>query len=78
MSLGKHLDDAAIRLEDAHRRVSRYREQQPSHEHLRSWLVALTDYAEALHDLQRYSDEAAVEQVQQLSKVVAQGNARAP
>jgi hypothetical protein len=64
MSLGKHLDEAASRLEDAHRRIKKVREQQPTNENLRAWLVALTDYAEATHDVQRFCDEAVNERIQ--------------
>jgi len=67
MSLGRHLDEAASRLEDAHRRIRKVREQQPTNENLRAWLVALTDYAEATHDVQRFSDEALNERLQALS-----------
>ena len=67
MSLGRHLDEAASRLEDAHHRIKKMREQQPTNENLRAWLVALTDYAEATHDVQRFSDEALNERLQALS-----------
>lgn len=67
MSLGRHLDEAASRLEDAHHRIKKVREQQPTNENLRAWLVALTDYAEATHDVQRFCDEAVNERVQQLA-----------
>jgi hypothetical protein len=67
MSLGKHLDEAASRLEDAHRRIKKIKEHQPTNENLRSWLVALTDFAEATHDVQRFSDEAVNERIQLLS-----------
>lgn len=65
--LGRHLDEAASRLEDAHRRIKKVREHQPTNENLRTWLAALTDYAEAMHDVQRFSDEAVNERVQQLA-----------
>lgn len=70
MSLGKHLDEAASRIEDAHRRIKKVREQQPTNENLRAWLVALTDYAEATHDVQRFCDEAVNERIQQLAAKV--------
>ena len=70
MSLGKHLDEAASRLEDAHRRIKRARELQPTNENLRAWLVALTDFVEASHDVQRFSDEATNERLQELSQKV--------
>ena len=68
MSLGKHLDEAASRLEDAHRRIKRARELQPTNENLRAWLVALTDFVEASHDVQRFSDEGLTERLQELSQ----------
>lgn len=68
MSLGKHLDDAASRLEDAHRRIKRVRELQPTNENLRAWLAALTDFVEASHDVQRFSDEGLTERLQELSQ----------
>lgn len=70
MSLEKHLDEAASRLEEAHHRIKRAREQQPTLENLRAWLVALTDYAEATHDVQRFNDEATNERLQLLSAKV--------
>lgn len=69
MSLGKHLDEAASRLEDAQRRIKKVRDLQPTNENLRAWLLALSDYAEATHDVQRFGDEALHERVQQLSGV---------
>ncbi|MDP1827678.1 MAG: hypothetical protein Q8L48_30680 [Archangium sp.] len=71
MSLGKHLDEAASRLEDAHRRIKKVREQQPTNENLRAWLVALTDYAEATHDVQRFCDEGVNERIQELAAKVS-------
>lgn len=68
MSLGKHLDEAASRLEDAHQRIKRARELQPTNENLRAWLVALTDFVEASHDVQRFSDEGLTERLQALSQ----------
>ena len=73
MSLGRHLDEAASRLEDAHHRIKKMREQQPTNENLRAWLVALTDYAEATHDVQRFSDEALNERLQSLSGPAQKG-----
>lgn len=67
MSLQRHLDEAASRLEDAHRRIKRARELQPTNENLRAWLSALTDYAEATHDVQRFSEESLLEQLQALA-----------
>ena len=67
MSLRRHLDEAASRLEDAHRRIKRARELQPTNENLRAWLAALSDYAEATHDVQRFNDEVVSEQLQELA-----------
>ncbi len=67
MSLRRHLDEAASRLEDAHRRIKRARELQPTNENLRAWLAALTDFAEATHDVQRFTDEAVTERFPELA-----------
>lgn len=77
MPLGKHLDDAASRLEDARRRIAIARELTPTNENLRVWLMAVTDYVEATHDVQRFSDEALNERVQELAaKLGSQKGAR--
>lgn len=68
MPLRKHLEEAAGRLENAHARIKSAKDLPATNENLRAWLLALTDYAEATHDVQRFSDEAANERLQELSQ----------
>jgi hypothetical protein len=58
MTLPKHLEDAAARLNDAAGRIEQARARPTSPENQRDWLGALTDYAYALSDLQRYNNES--------------------
>jgi hypothetical protein len=58
MSLPEHLRDAAARVEDASRRIDAARNEPTSAASMREWLVALTDYVEALSDVQRFANES--------------------
>jgi hypothetical protein len=58
MSLPKHLDVAAKRLEDASFRIEAARAKPPTPASLQEWLAALTDYGKALSDIQRLNNES--------------------
>jgi hypothetical protein len=58
MSLPKHLEAAAKRLEDASFQIEAARAKPPTLESLRDWLAALTDQVQALSDIQRLNNES--------------------
>ena len=58
MTLSKHLDEAAERLERSAYRMAAVRSEPPTLAALHEWLSALTDYAEALSDIQRLGNES--------------------
>ncbi|HLK10774.1 MAG TPA: hypothetical protein VKW76_05300 [Candidatus Binatia bacterium] len=58
MSLPKHLEEAARRLEDASSRIEAARAKPPTPASLQDWLVALTEYCTALSDIQRLDNES--------------------
>jgi len=63
MSLGKYLEEAIARLEQASFRIDDARNKQLSLESLRDWLAALTDYSTAASDIQRYANESVHEKL---------------
>ena len=58
MSLPKHLEEAAQRLKDASFRIEAARAKPPTLASLQVWLAALTDYGQALSDIQRLNNES--------------------
>jgi hypothetical protein len=68
MSVPRHLDEAAERLEAASARIERARGAPRSQETLAQWLEAVTDYAEALSDLHRFTNESVHEKLQSLAR----------
>ena len=67
MALPKHVDDAADRLHEAFARIEEARAKPTSPESLREWLVALTDYAQALMDLHEFTNESVHEKLHVLA-----------
>jgi hypothetical protein len=67
MAVPKHLDQAASTLKEAWLRIEAARESPASLDSLKEWLAALTDYAEALRDIQEYSNESVHEKLHQLA-----------
>ena len=63
MALGKHLEQAIARLEQASFRIEEARNKPLSLESLRDWLGALTDYSTAASDIQRYAKESVHEKL---------------
>jgi hypothetical protein len=63
MSLGKHIEQAIGRLEEASFRIDEARNKPLSLESLRDWLVAMTDYCTAASDVQRYANESVHEKL---------------
>jgi hypothetical protein len=58
MSLPRHLEEAADRLEQARFRIEGARAALPTLASLQAWLGTLTDYCEALSDIQRLTNES--------------------
>lgn len=67
MSLGKQLEQAAVRLKDAARRIEQARAKPASAESQQEWLAALTDYTTALSDIQEFNNESLHEKLHALS-----------
>lgn len=67
MPIPKHLDEAAGRLEGAAVRIERARAEPTSLESLREWLDAVTEYAEALSELHRFTNESVHEKLHELA-----------
>lgn len=63
MTLAKHLEEAAGRLEEARLRLMAAREGPSTPESQREWLEALTEYALALTELHEYTNEALYEKL---------------
>jgi hypothetical protein len=58
MSLPRHLEEAADRLERARFAIEEARAAIPTLASLQAWLGALTDYCEASSDIQRLTNES--------------------
>lgn len=67
MPVPKHLDEAASRLEGAAIRIERARSAPTSLDSLREWLEAITEYADALSDLHRFTNESVHEKLHELA-----------
>jgi hypothetical protein len=67
MSLKKHLEKAADRLEEAAVRLQGAREEPATLESLAARLDALTEYALALADIHAFNNESIHEKLQDLS-----------
>ena len=63
MALGKHVEAAIGRLEEASFRIDEARGKPLSLENLRDWLAAVTDYCTAAADVQRYANESVHEKL---------------
>jgi hypothetical protein len=67
MTVPRHLEQAALRLQQATHRVTLAREKPPTVESLHEWLDALTDVALALADIQSFNNESVHERLQTLA-----------
>ena len=67
MAVPQHLEDAVNRLKDASWRIDQARPKASTIEHLRKWLIALTDFSVALSDIQRYNNESIHEKLHELA-----------
>lgn len=67
MPVPRHLEEAADRLAAAERRIVVAKELPLSLESLQQWLGALTDYAIASSDIQRFTNESVHEKLHELA-----------
>ncbi len=63
----KHLDQSVARLEEASARIETAREEPLSMASVQTWLEALTDFAAALSEIQRFSNESVHEKLHELA-----------
>jgi len=67
MSLPQHLEEAVIRLREADMRLKEARAKPATPESHQAWLMALSDYAVALCDVQEYNNESVHEKLHELA-----------
>jgi hypothetical protein len=67
MALPRLLEEAASRMQEASLRMERAREKRATVKSNQDWLVALTDYAIALGDVQRFANESVHEKLHELA-----------
>jgi len=67
MPLPKHLDDAVARLKAASLQIDAARAKPTSMDALQQWLAALTDFCQALSDIQVFTNESVHEKLHELA-----------
>lgn len=67
MSVSRHVEEAAEKLQEAARQIALAREGPATCENQRVWLEALTAYCEALADIQTYNNESVHEKLHELA-----------
>jgi hypothetical protein len=67
MTVSRHVEEAAEKLQEAARQIALAREGPATCENQRVWLEALTAYCEALADIQTYNNESVHEKLHALS-----------
>ncbi len=67
MAVPRHLEEAAARLNEASLRIAQAREGPATCENQRVWLEAMTDYCQALADIQTYNNESVHEKLHELA-----------
>ena len=67
MTVSRHLEQAAARLQEAEAQIARVREDPATLENQRAWLEALTIYAKALADIHTYNNESIHEKLHELA-----------
>lgn len=67
MPVPAHLEEAAARLSEASWRLDRAKAQPFTSEAQREWLTALTEFALALSDIQRFNNESIHEKLHDLA-----------
>lgn len=67
MTVSRHLEQAAARLQEAETQIACAREGATSLENQRAWLEALTNYSQALADVHTYTNESIHEKLHELA-----------
>lgn len=67
MTVSRHVEEAAGKLQEAARQIALAREGPNSCENQRVWLEGLTVYCEALADLHTYNNESVHEKLHELA-----------
>lgn len=67
MPVPRHLEEAAKRLEEASARIREARASTEAQGPYREWLEALTDYTDALSEVQRFANESVHEKLRRLA-----------
>ncbi len=67
MALPKHLDDAVARLKAASLQIDQARAKPATMDALQQWLLALTDFCQALSDIQAFANESIHEKLHELA-----------
>lgn len=67
MTVPKHLDDAAAKMKEATFRLEEARQGPATCENQKVWLEALTDYCQALSEVQAYCNESVHEKLHELA-----------
>lgn len=67
MTVSRHVEEAAGKLQEAARQIALAREGPNSCENQRVWLEGLTTYCEALADLHTYNNESVHEKLHELA-----------
>jgi hypothetical protein len=70
MTVSRHLAEAAERLQRASALISQVRQGPVTCENQNQWLAALTDYCQALADIQTYNNESIHEKLHELAGLV--------
>jgi hypothetical protein len=69
MTVSRHVEEAAARLQEAEARIGRVREDPLTLESQRAWLEALTVYCKALADIHTFNNESIHEKLHELAGV---------
>jgi len=67
MTVSRHLDEAAEKLQETARQIALAREGPNDYQNQRGWLEALTSYCEALADIHTYNNESIHEKLHELA-----------
>jgi methylaspartate ammonia-lyase len=67
MTVSRHVEKAAEKLQEAARQIALAREGPNDFQNQRAWLEALTSYCEALADIHAYNNESIHEKLHALA-----------
>jgi hypothetical protein len=67
MAVPKHVDEAAAHLKAASTRIAAARRKPATLDNLAQWLAALTDFSQALADIQSFNNESIHEKLHELA-----------